>query len=282
MRIDRFFKSINESVLDPIHNELSKDLWTPNKKLKRKPRQYILDQLEQWLSLYTDQEPERIMLAGSMTGYQYTEYSDIDVNVIIDLPDNKIKELAKFLPNGNDLPGTEHPVNYYITNKFQLEQAGSIYDIEKDEWMKPPTKKKTNIHYKAIFEITLSWMRKIDLDVHELERDVQEYRLFEHYLDQIEEIEVDIDEIEEYLRTKESEIKADIDVINITYHMIKRFRQEPFKDRDYKTKYLTSTEDIDANYTINNLVYKTLERFNYLDKLHDYGGLTFEEAIEKL
>ena len=282
MKLSNFFNNLNESVLDPIHQELSKDLWNRNKKIRPAAKKFILDQLEEWLSLYTDKKPENIYIAGSMTGYQYTDTSDIDVNVIIKLSDNKIKALSKFLPNGNPLPGTKHPVNYYVTNKFKLSKSGSLYDLLNDKWIVLPKKEKVNIHYKAILEVALSWMRKIDLDINELRRDVIEYKLYKHYLEESD-LEIDIDEIEEHLEQKETEIKSDIDTIKITYHMIKKFRKEPFEDENYKGDFLIQPEgeELNANYTINNLIYKTLERFGYLDMLHEYGSLEFNEALNK-
>ena len=279
MKLNNFFNDLDESIMDPVHKDLSRDLWYKNKTLKDDVKKFILEHLGEWLSLYTDKQPKNIFIAGSMTGFQYTEYSDIDVNVIIDLSDEKIKELTAFLPNGKNLPGTQHPINYYITNRFQLENAGPIYDVLKNKWIKKAEKRHINIHYKAVLEITLSWMRKIDLDVNELKRDVLEYRLYKHYLEQ-QNLEVDIDEVEQYLHTKENEIKADIDAIHITLHMIKRFRKEPFTEPDFKSDFLSQVSAVNANYTINNLVYKTLERFNYLDKLHEYAGMDFDDALK--
>jgi len=279
MKLNNFFNDINESVLDPIHEDLSKDIWTKTRRLKPDVRNHILSALKIWLSLYTNEEPKNVYLAGSMTGYQYTSYSDIDVNVVIDLPDDKIKAMSKLLPNGNNLPKTEHPVNYYIANKFQLEEAGSLYDIVDDKWKVKPEKKDVNVHHKAVLEITISWMRKIDLDVNELKRDVMEYKLYEDYLTQ-QDLEIDVDEVKQYLQLKEIEIKADIDTIHITYHMIKQFRKEAFKEKEFKSSFLTQVNAINANYAINNLVYKTLERFGYLDILHKYAGMEFEDALK--
>lgn len=280
MNVNNFFKDLDESILDPIHKELCKEIWNNNQRLKTDVKKHILDHLEEWLSLYTDKVPEKIYLAGSLTGFQYTQYSDVDVNVIIDLADDKVKALSKFLPNGKNLPGTKHPVNYYITNKHQLKKAGSLYDMSHDKWIREPARDDINIHYKAVLEIALSWMKKVDLDVGELHRDVLEYKLYKHYLEEQKELEVDIDEIKDYIVVKESEIRADIDAIHITYHMIKQFRSEPFQEKEFKSDFLTQVDAINANYSINNIVYKTLERFNYLDKLHEYSQLTFETALK--
>jgi len=280
MNLKNFFQDMKESVLDPIHQELSPDLWHKNKKIKATVKKFIIDKLNEWLSLYTKKKPKKIYIAGSMTGYQYTDYSDIDVNVIIDLPDDKIKHLASLLPNGELLPGTQHPVNYYITNTFKLSKSGSVYDLLNNRWVVRPQKQNTNIHYKAVLEITLSWMRKIDLDINELKRDVMEYKLYHHFYNE-KDLELDRDEIEQYLQQKKSEIQSDIDTIHITYYLIKKFRKEPFEKEDYKFDFLTQEDEIDANYTINNLIYKTLERFGYLEIMHKYSKLDFKDALEE-
>ncbi len=280
MNLDNFFGDMTESILDPIQKELCKEIWQSNNKLRTSAKKHILDNLETWLNLYTEKKPTDVVLAGSMTGYQYTSYSDIDVNVVIDLGDGDIKKISKLLPNGNMLPGTKHPVNYYVTNKKQLQKAGSIYDILHSKWIREPEKKDVNIHYKAVLEITISWMRKIDLDINELRRDVIEFKLYSDYLSDQKGLEIDVDEIKDYLSVKESEIKADIDVVSITLHMIRQFRKEAFGDKDFKSDFLTQVDATNSNYSINNLVYKTLERFGYLEKLHKFAGLEFKDALK--
>lgn len=279
MNLNNFFGDMTESILDPIQKDMSKEIWQSNKKLKTSVKKYILGHLEEWFKLYTEKKPTDVVLAGSITGYQYTSYSDIDVNVVIDLDDANIKRISKLLPNGNMLPGTKHPVNYYVTNKHQLKKAGSIYDILHSKWINEPEKKDVNIHYKAVLEITMSWMRKIDLDINELHRDVIEFKLYSDYISDQKGLEIDVDEIKDYLSVKESEIKADIDVVSITLHMIKQFRKEAFSDKDFKSDFLTQVDATNSNYSINNLVYKTLERFGYLEKLHKYAGMEFKDAL---
>src|SRR6056297_1464274 len=109
---DIWVGNVDESVLDPVHNTLAKDVWTRGNKLKSEHREYILKMLNDWLDkMDIEKDPIQVAIVGSITTYQYSKYSDIDVNVVIDLSSDERKELIKYLPNENPLPGTNHPVN---------------------------------------------------------------------------------------------------------------------------------------------------------------------------
>ena len=66
------------SILDPVRNKLAPDIWSPDKKLFPHIKRQVLK------GLYSFLKPENIKsiyIVGTIAGYQYSDSSDIDVNI---------------------------------------------------------------------------------------------------------------------------------------------------------------------------------------------------------
>lgn len=264
-------KPLSESVLDPVHNTLAKDVWNRNNKLKEKHRRYIIDTFNDWLdTMGVEEDPKDIVIIGSITTYQYSKYSDIDVNVAMDLSDKKRSELLKYLPNGTNLPDTNHPVNYYLSKDAMenVEIQKSAYDVLNDKWLKEPKKEDVSFPYGYILEIAKFFMDGVDERIAEYERDKKELDLYKEY-QKDEEIQMSETEVQKVIEQKRLEIKADLDALYVALKMVKSFRGKAFEE-DYEPHFLISIESANRDFSVNNLVYKALERFGYLDKLKKY------------
>jgi predicted nucleotidyltransferase len=262
---------LGESVLDPAHKELSKEIWSSDK-MKKENKKFILDSFYKWVEKTNldKSKIKKITVVGSTTTFQYTDSSDIDVNVLIDLSDEKISEYGKILPNGNNLPNTKHPVNYYLSNdekQFSVKQA--IYDLLNDEWIKKAKTSDVKIPYSYVLEIAKFFMDGIDERIQAYERINMEIEIYKTYLKEKDEINIDIEHIQEILSHKELQSKATLDAIHVGHKMAKAFRKKAFED-DYEPDFLISIEIKNPDFSINNMVYKELERFGYLEKLDKY------------
>lgn len=267
-------RKLLESVLDPVHKHLNTQVFDSNGKIKEDVSDYILENfIEWWTKLKYDQDLiENVIMIGSITGYQYTDSSDIDVNVQVKLDDDEIKELGVLLPNGNLLPNTQHPVNYYLTNNSSaIENADGAYDLLDDKWIKQTDKEDIKIPYSYALEIAKFFMDGLDQRFSEYERDNHELEIYKSYLDN-EDLETNKDEIQQKIELKEQEIKADLDAIHVGHKMLRAFRHEAF-DEGYEPDFLINIEMIKPNKSINNIVYKLMEQFGYLDKLNKYKEL---------
>lgn len=259
---------LEESILDSVKNKLSPDLWN-GWKMKASAKRFIVAKLLTWLKTLTSKEPKDIYLLGSMAGYQYSDIADIDINFVVEVTDERVKELSKLLPNGTNLPGTQHPINYYVSNteKAEWKKSGPIYDILKDKWIRKPTKgnqQDTITNFKAVSEIARFFILGIDATISEYEMDVASFKAFKEYLKEAPAHEEK--EVKTVLANKKFEILADIDGIYIAKHMIKALRKEAFESE----KGLEISTDIkikDSNTSINNLIYKYLEKLDYFDKI---------------
>ena len=131
------------SILDPIQATLNPNIWSPDQIMKPDIKLAILNMVHELLGL----DYSQVIAIGTTTGYQYTNTSDIDVNVRI--PDWKdtqeVQDKRKKL-NGRLAPGTNHPINLFLqaipeeqTTSWN-DSAFGAYDVMNDVWLAPPTK----------------------------------------------------------------------------------------------------------------------------------------------
>lgn len=269
---------ILENVLDPVTQTRCKDLFIgPDYQvLQTKVKNQILDPVYKWLEKmgYPYEEHVRsIHIIGSSVGWQYTNTSDIDVSIETDIDPAKIKQIWKLLPNGQLLK--EHPVNYYLTSDLKdVSESENAYDVLKDVWVKKQNKEdiEKRVPFSYIMEITKFFLSGVDDRIQEYEADKVEL----DYLNSVSKDDgVDEQEKQKLIAQKEAELKADLDSIYIAHLMLKGFRNQAFRDGhaadliiDIKSK---------GNSSINNTIYKMVEKMGYFEKLEKY-----EKEREKL
>jgi hypothetical protein len=264
---------LGESILDAPKSELDKDIWI-GKKFKPSHKKEIVSKIEKFAKkMFPENKIKKMYILGSITTFQYNQTSDIDVQIISDLSDKQIKELAKQLPNGWELGSTHHPVNYYLTNSEEnAKKSVTLYDLDSDKWIREPKKSKVKVPISYILEIAKFFMDGIDLRIAEYERDKIELEQLKKQLDD-QKSEIDIDELKQAIEMKENEIKSDLDAIHVGHHVFKAFRREGFDKKDDGPQFLISIQSNDPNYSMNNLVYKEIETHGYMDKLKKYEDL---------
>lgn len=263
--------AVKESVLDPVNKTLSPDVWTPKKTLRPDVKKQILDIVNSWCKK-VELKYNGLNLTGSIAGYQYNDTSDIDVMVRVNdsVPETKLKELRKILPNGNNLKGTEHPVNLYLfqksTSKQQEGVQAAIYDIMADKWIKEQDEDSVDVAslFHAALSQATSWARKISLDIDEIRRNTVELDMYRHY-DADDDFKTDHDAMVKHIAFKETEIKTNWDTLKMDKHMLHSFRNEAFTGDPAKSSVVGDPKQPD--FSINNILWKCMERMGYLDLL---------------
>ena len=266
---------LKEGIFDPVREELCPQIWDKDKKLKKSIKSFIISKITTWLSTYTNKKSLDLYLIGSAAGLQYTKTSDVDVNVVIDLSKERINEIGEFLPNAKPFPGTEHPLNYYLTSieerkeKMPDWKKDPIYDINKDKWITEPKKTDTKSiikNYKAVTEIARFFISGIEAAISEYQMDVNTYETYKAYLkDDVSPGEEK--DLNEMIKFKLQEIIADVDGIYIAKHMIKSLRKETYEKDFEQLEIYTKISVKSANTEINNLIYKYVEKLGYFDKI---------------
>ncbi len=175
-----------------------------------------------------------IIMTGSLANYNWSEFSDIDIHIIVDFDqfeDDK-KEvyeelfyLKKSIYNKNhNITIYSFDVELYVENEQEIKDVKSIgkFSILSNEWIEEPSKEKVDIDYNRIQQKSKKWMKGID-------------------------ILIDTIEDEDY---------------DTATKLIDKYNN---KLRKYRVSGLKS----DGEYSDENLVFKTLRRNGYLEKLRN-------------
>ena len=134
----------------PTHEKLNPVLWD-DKKLKPevlKALKAIAKEFEEFLDS-ADIKVTDITFTGSLANYNYTKHSDIDVHLVVDVneedSDDCRIDLKNFFTTKKSLWNETHdidvlgfPVELYVQLSDEEIQAGGIYSISNNKWVKEP------------------------------------------------------------------------------------------------------------------------------------------------
>lgn len=151
------------NILDPIHDELDRRVWdnpaSDRPTLKAKHLHWIKRTIYGALKQagYTDVEKWlHLVLTGSLTTYQYSDESDCDVSLFVDvkaLPEWSRAEMIGIMVgkvDGTPLPGTPHPMQDFVVptgiSPHDLYKTGlrSGYDLDTQKWIEPPDRNRVH------------------------------------------------------------------------------------------------------------------------------------------
>ena len=99
-----------------------------------------------------------IVLAGSMTNYNWTEFSDFDLHVVTRYSDLQCDDLAEAFyrakktiwNNEHDINIGEHEVELYVEDVENAPVSGGIYSIFKNEWLEKPAYEKPSVDSNSV------------------------------------------------------------------------------------------------------------------------------------
>ena len=265
-----FRQFIKESIIDIPRKNYSRTIFTnPNTKnpvLKSSVKKFI----ETGMSVFEKIAPiKKHLLIGSILTKQYRKDADLDINLFFDLPPGKresaIIELRRMVSkaNGKPIPGTKHPVNYYVigdkaTYDRANEMADNVYDIANSSFIKRSPEQEFSV--KDYMKDFTKKVEKIDILKGELDRDIVDY-------EELKELDKDdIDNLSGQVKKKIGEIEKDMKVLISMGHGIWKERQGEFK-KDMSPKEIQKYGT--HNRLPKNVVYKMLEKYYYIKLMHD-------------
>ena len=261
-------KSLTESELDPVNKTRCRDLFDENEVLLPNVKAYILELLEKFKKeCQYPFEVKKLFLIGSSTGYQYTLTSDIDVTVESTLTEEQIKDAYNLLPHNVLLPGTNRPINFFCMpddKTLKEEDAENIYDVLNDTWIKKSEKNKVVLPYQYIKDLSRFFIDGAELALSRYRQDKQEIEIYRAM--DIEKHEITQEEKIEKISQKLVDLRNDIDALRLIHHIIYSFRGEGFSGQLFRVNIELANKG-DPRYSPNNLVYKMIDRFGYLEKL---------------
>lgn len=154
-----------------IHSELNPQLWEGDKLIPSvaKVLKRITDAFVTFLDV-PDLEIKGVILTGSNAAFNYTEYSDIDIHIIVDYDSSVCSGLAENYFNtkrslwnySNDLKVRGFKVELYVEDTKNPVTAAGIYDLENDSWIKQPKPEKLKIDDEAVLVKASALAEEID------------------------------------------------------------------------------------------------------------------------
>lgn len=130
------------NLFSRIAKSMAPDVWTKDgKRLLPKVKKQILKIIDSYIPR---ENIKQIVILGTITGLQWENDSDIDVNVVL-YPPELVKDLWEIRRshNGTLAEGTQHEINIYLqpfTGKLPTYQDSffGVYDLINDRWMVNP------------------------------------------------------------------------------------------------------------------------------------------------
>ena len=156
-----------QNIIDSfsIQKTLNPKVWenpeTPDKsKMIPKVRKALMRISEKFIDyLGDDIFVEDVVLTGSLSNFNWSEYSDFDLHVYVDLSQyGKQSELYKELFNlkkqvfnkNHDIKIFNYDVELYAQDTEEEHVSSGIYSVMNDEWINEPKKVKTDINKKIL------------------------------------------------------------------------------------------------------------------------------------
>ncbi len=259
------FKQMCESIVDEPRRTYAKDVFdkanTENPRLKKGVKDAILSGVRKFQQIAPSLKHRVI---GGILTKQYNDESDIDVNILFDVPagqrDTVHKKLRKKAAevNGKSAPGTKHPINYFVLvsdEAYDLanQMADNVYNLEKDEFEKKSVIRPIDLDdYMSEFQDKVS---KVDILTGELRRDVIDYASLKRLSRK------EVKNLEGKVKGKLEEIEDNIQALISTHKEIKSERMGAFLKKLTPAKLRKYGSQ---NALPKNVIYKLMEKYYYL------------------
>jgi hypothetical protein len=237
-----------------LQDELNPEIWYfPKEKhmgdpdgQKQKLKPEIRDRLLKIANIFIDYLDvdlyiEDVVLIGSLTGYNWSEFSDFDLHIIYNIDKlegdtelyKELFRLKKTIFNSkHDITLKGFEVEVYAQATTDPEESEGSYSILTDKWLRYPNKEKFSIDKKVLKEKIDQWKNIIDGAIENAEDETLE------------------------------------DGLNI----LKKYK-------DKLRKYRTCGLKKEGEFSYENLVFKYLRRSGYINKLEDYKNTLADKKL---
>jgi hypothetical protein len=137
-----------------FNDQLNPRIWGADEKMLPKVREQLLqiaDDFGEFLGI--DVEVKDITVSGSNAAYTYTPYSDIDLHLVVDLPQADANEVYRELFDAkkyayndqHDITIGGYDVELYVQDANKPHISQGIYSIKNNDWVNVPNRRKPNI-----------------------------------------------------------------------------------------------------------------------------------------
>lgn len=222
---------------------LNPKIWDEDDNLRNKVRERLLEIANEFIDfLGVPIIVDDIIFTGSLSNYNWSEFSDIDLHVVCDFEqfDQEIidiyKELFKvkktIFNTNHDITIYGYEVELYVQDSGEAHFSSGVYSVMFDEWIEKPKKENPKIDITLLKKKISHWVEMIDTIV-------ENSNLKE------------IDEVREYIK----------------------------KFKDKLKKYRSVGLKKEGEYSLENLVFKYLRRSGHLDKIFNLENEVVDRSL---
>lgn len=244
-----------------VKEYLENQIWDEDENLDLKVRRVIMDIADDFWEFCNIRwvKPETVLLTGSICNFNWSEYSDIDVHIVVDF--SKIYDNEEFVQEYFDEKKNDwnskhkhltvygYPVEMYVEDVDADTISGGIYDLWKNEWVRKPGEKSIKpikLNKYAIKQLASEIMTEID-DLFEQFEKEDDKHVLESIGEKCEKVSRKIKLIRKSGLTKEGESSSG----NIVYKVLRRSGYMD-KLRHLRDRVYDRLNSIDENKRFNN------------------------------
>jgi hypothetical protein len=175
---------VDDAVI--FHDTLNPAIWK-NNQLKSVVRLKLLEIAKHFINFIDipNLNLKDITISGSNAAYTYTDHSDLDLHLIVDIPSDKehyLKNLFDAKKNqynfNHDIKVKGIDVEVYVQDSKQVHHSAGIYSILDNRWISEPKLERVNINDDDVKDKVNNYTNKIkqalrskDLDLAEKVKD---------------------------------------------------------------------------------------------------------------
>ena len=159
-----------------LQDEFNPDLWDnsddPKKvTLKSDIRERLLKVANLFIDyLDTDLYIQDIIFVGSLVGYNWSEFSDFDIHVLIDLDESENRKMTEELFRlkktvfnaAHDIRIKGYETELFVQDANEENNIVGVYSLLNDEWIRKPNKENFKVDKKKLMTKVNQWMDIID------------------------------------------------------------------------------------------------------------------------
>ena len=210
-------------------------------KLNEEIRQALLNVVEDYANFVdVDLDIDDVTLTGSLSNYNWSDFSDVDLHIIMDFEGNQSSLLKKYLDSRRiiwnsirDVTAKDFDVEIYVQDSNEPHFASGVYSVLNDEWINEPSQEEdVEIDTQKVLSKSKNFMEKIDA----IER-----------------------------AAKKEEPQAVLEKISRLKDKLKKYRGDGLANK--------------GEYSYENLSFKFLRRNEYLKKLNDIKNDLIDQTL---
>ena len=155
-----------------VQEELNPDIWYSDGetyKMKPEVRVSLLDIVKNYTDFVdAELDIDDVTLTGSLANFNWSEFSDVDLHILMDFDTNSDPLLKKYLDSRrmiwNSLRSITvkgFDVEIYVQDTNEPHFASGVYSVLYNEWIVEPNKEEVHIDSKKILSKAKNWMEQI-------------------------------------------------------------------------------------------------------------------------